>query len=577
MKLWRQFKQCKAEYGLSGKCLLLIVLVLVGFIFFALGSGDLSSPDEPRYALVAKEMMDQGHWLLPYRNDRPYPDKPPLFFWSVAASSYMLGGEVTSWSARLPSALAAVGVLILLAWWARGSEEEDRVLMWLAPLLLISSVRFFFQARMAQIDMLLCLFTTGAFYLGFQALTGKNYRPFLLGLCMGLGCLAKGPVAYLLPLGVFVVFSFLRGRTTWRRFPWVGFIWGILPPLLWIGALLVEVAYQDQWAYLSNLLYDQTVVRFFNSWTHIKPFYYFLVTILHDFFPWVFFLIAAIPFTARARAALSERQLFAWVVVTFVIVFFSLSKGKRNLYLLPLFPFAAYLAADYLRQVWSAGNPHWPYRVLWVVPALVLVAAGLDLAALGLGFYDPTVIDQVEAPFPAFAASFSGLLLVVVNIYGLIHLRKPVPVRFPIVLTGSMLCLCLFFYGFGLPWISERRSARAFSEIAAEVIRARTRGEVVLGMVDFRAAYRFYGSYPVRELAPLEMDRASPKLIGLPDLPTFFKEQPYGWVIIRKEHLDAYWVQYPELKTQTYLSREVGRGYTLLLIRLRLPAIEPLD
>ncbi|MCK5008988.1 MAG: glycosyltransferase family 39 protein, partial [Deltaproteobacteria bacterium] len=90
-----------------------VLLILSSAIFFVnIGGWDLWNPDEPRYAQVAKEMMESGNWILPHLNSRVYPDKPPVFFWLIALSS-KIKGEVTSFSARFPSALAAVlGVLI---------------------------------------------------------------------------------------------------------------------------------------------------------------------------------------------------------------------------------------------------------------------------------------------------------------------------------------------------------------------------------------------------------------------------------------------------------------------------------
>ena len=92
----------------------IVVLLSISFIIFFvnLDGWDLWNPDEPRYAQVAKEMMESGNWILPHLNSRVYPDKPPVFFWLIALSS-KIKGEVNSFSARFPSALAAVlGILI---------------------------------------------------------------------------------------------------------------------------------------------------------------------------------------------------------------------------------------------------------------------------------------------------------------------------------------------------------------------------------------------------------------------------------------------------------------------------------
>lgn len=186
------------------KLLALVALVAVPLLLFSgLGAYDLSAPDEPRFALVAREMIQDQHWLLPHRNGNAYPDKPPLLFWSIAAVSLLQGGEVNTFSARLPSVLAALGLLLLMFRWAR-DEEDSPLLPWIYVLVLASCYRFFFSAHMVQIDMLLCLCVTASMLTGWRALQGLDYKPALLGLFLGLGILAKGPVGYLVPVGAFV-------------------------------------------------------------------------------------------------------------------------------------------------------------------------------------------------------------------------------------------------------------------------------------------------------------------------------------------------------------------------------------
>ena len=195
---------------------LMTLFLTFGFFFAGLGGYDLTAPDEPRFALVAREMLTDNHWVLPHRNGAPYPDKPPLFFWTIAAFSALTGGTVNAWTARLPSAFAAA--LILLLMWRFSREKENHgSLPVLTVLILMSCAKFFFQARIAQIDMLLCLWTTLALTTGYDAMTGKPYSPFWLGIFLGLGILTKGPVGYLVPVGAMTLFAAISGRAAWRR------------------------------------------------------------------------------------------------------------------------------------------------------------------------------------------------------------------------------------------------------------------------------------------------------------------------------------------------------------------------
>ena len=82
-----------------------LLLGLCFVIYFVnLGQWDLWNPDEPRYAEVSREMVNGGDWILMHRNGNLYTDKPPLFFWAVAISSFLWQG-FTPFSVRFPSAL----------------------------------------------------------------------------------------------------------------------------------------------------------------------------------------------------------------------------------------------------------------------------------------------------------------------------------------------------------------------------------------------------------------------------------------------------------------------------------------
>ncbi len=93
----------------------IFILVSFCFLLFILGVGrwDLWDPDEPRYAEVAKEMViNSGDWILMHLNGRVYGDKPPLFFWLIAFSSYLWGG-FTSFAVRFPPALFGTLTVLL--------------------------------------------------------------------------------------------------------------------------------------------------------------------------------------------------------------------------------------------------------------------------------------------------------------------------------------------------------------------------------------------------------------------------------------------------------------------------------
>ena len=145
------------------------ILLLLGFCFIIyfvnLGRWDLWNPDEPRYAEVAKEMVKGGDWVLMHYNGADYGNKPPLFFWLIALSSYLWQG-FTSFSVRLPSAL--FGTLTVLLTFLLGKDLYASRTGFLSGLILATSVEFAYISTRADTDSTLTFFTTASLFCFFR-------------------------------------------------------------------------------------------------------------------------------------------------------------------------------------------------------------------------------------------------------------------------------------------------------------------------------------------------------------------------------------------------------------------------
>jgi 4-amino-4-deoxy-L-arabinose transferase-like glycosyltransferase len=367
----------------------LLALVALATLAAGLGLRDPWPADEPRFALVAREMVETGHWLFPRRNGELYADKPPLFMWLIAS------GYATTGSMRLafllPSLIAGLATLALVVDLARRLWGARPALY--AGALLLVCFQFAWQSRNAQIDATLALWTTlGIYGLARHLLLGPSW-----GWCgiafaaMGLGVITKG-VGFL-PLLALLPWAVARWRGARGLAP-VGpdRRWWLAAPLMvaviaaWLAPMLLAVATSDDptlVAYRDNILLKQTAKRYADPSHHIKPPWYFLGQIPGLWAPLSLLLPWAIPAWWRRARRGDARQiiLLGWVVL--VVAFFSLSPGKRGVYVYPALPVLAIAIAPLLpgllrhRQVRLAAA-----SATGALAAALLGGAGLVLTGL---------------------------------------------------------------------------------------------------------------------------------------------------------------------------------------------------
>ena len=316
---------------------LLLLFVLAGCLFFVgLGSLPLLEPDEGRNAEVAREMLASGDWATPHYDGLPYLDKPPVFFWLVA-SSFKLAG-LHEWSARAPSALMGLS-LLLLAWFlARRmfgdfTAARSGVIIATAPLIIVFS-------RLVIFDMTLAFFVTLAMA-SFWFAEGAEFRrsglDVLMFLAMGLATITKGPVGFLMPLLSITIYQALRGKLReLKRLRWglgsAVFLATVLP---WF--ISISLRHPDFPRYA---LLEESLARFSGGLVHRRGglLYYFPVYLV-GFFPWSIFLLWAgwnrhkRWKEIRLEQNRSTLYLLTWLAVTFA--FFSLSRSQLPGYFLP--------------------------------------------------------------------------------------------------------------------------------------------------------------------------------------------------------------------------------------------------
>jgi len=335
-------------------------LALAALLLVATGLGlrDPWPADEPRFALIARDMVLHGDWLFPRVGGDLYDDKPPLFFWLLAAGYWITGSLRASF--LIPSFLAACGILALVHDLARRLFGREAALA--AAVLLACTVQFLVVTRGAQIDATLCFLTTLSLYgLLRHLLLGPAWGWYFIGgLAAGLGVITKGvgflPLLLLLPYPLLRARGFqalprFAGGSRWML-AGIGFLAGVA---VWLVPMLIAVAQSNDpqlIAYRDGILLQQTVHRYASAWHHVRPWYYFPVEVI----PLLWFPASLLLFwlAPRWKAALRERDAriwlpLAWIVL--VLIFFSASTGKRGIYIFPALPVFALVAAPYLPQL----------------------------------------------------------------------------------------------------------------------------------------------------------------------------------------------------------------------------------
>jgi 4-amino-4-deoxy-L-arabinose transferase-like glycosyltransferase len=313
--------------------------------------------------------------------------KPPLYYWLVAAVARWSGGEVDAWAVRLPAALAALACLLWMHVWLR--ERGRPVAAVLTPLILATAGQFPWLARVGRIDMPLTLCVAVA--LGcFQMACGRRDEGrrtwhLWLGvyLAVAAGLLLKGPIAVVLPaaVGLAHVLTGGDGRFPWRR-PWRALpgslLWGVPLVLLIAAPWFVYAHWQTHGEFTRQFFWHHNVERGFGGDDALQahPWWFYGHTFAERFLPWSPFLGVAVWWTARrGRWRLDAEPRFGLIWLATTVLLLSCMRFKRADYLLPAFPGAAlFLGCVGERWLRTLTRPRWATASFAGVVGVVVVA-----------------------------------------------------------------------------------------------------------------------------------------------------------------------------------------------------------
>jgi 4-amino-4-deoxy-L-arabinose transferase-like glycosyltransferase len=361
------------------RAIALAPLLLAAALFLpSIGERLIYLGDEARYALLARNMLHTGDWLVPRIGSEVHLEKTPLFIWSIAALS-LPRGDVTELTAVLPAALsgiAGVGMTVLLGRRMFGLRAGV-----LGGLVLATTWGFFWHARLALADMMVAVFVVAAAVAFWTAVEGGGRRRLpmaIFWLCLGLALSAKGPVGLLpvLPCAAFLVAGH-GGKGLRELRPLTGLAVVAVVSVPWALAF----ALQPGTSYVQSVLVDDFLAPRLRGWRHPLEIFWALGPIGVGFLPWTPFLPSAVrhgwwrPEGDDTRRAF--RLLVFWVLAYVIVI--TLTPHKRDRYLLPTYPALA-LMIGWLWDRWMTRPLTSALRLhgaLWAAVATLLAAAVL--------------------------------------------------------------------------------------------------------------------------------------------------------------------------------------------------------
>ena len=360
---------------------IILLVALCGVLYFAyLASTPFFDKGEPREALAVQDIVQRGEWLFPLKKATDIPSKPPLFHWSAAVTS-LVAGQLSEFTIRFPSAVyATFGVLVLYLFGRRLFGAEIALL---GGAILATTMVYQNQALSARVDMTLCFYLTASlvlFYSLYREFLTRQIWYYVFFAVIGVSMLAKGPLGLL--LSALVIAAFLALKRRWDLVVKFAFHPGVLLTVLLGAGWYVIALMRGGEGFVDRQLLQENLERFFGGSGHSHPVYYYIPYLFSQGLPWSLFLPFVLWDSFKNGAFSNHDSLFLKVWFFVMFVFFSISAGKRPVYLLPLYPPLALLtAAWFYRQVTALGRRIYFYRSIAVVAGV----AGLVLFMITLG------------------------------------------------------------------------------------------------------------------------------------------------------------------------------------------------
>lgn len=321
--------------------------ILFYFIFFHnIWAYALMDVDETRYVSMAEDMYRSKNFLTLYLNHQYFFEKPPLYFWGECLS-FAIFGKINEFTARFPVAL--YGTLSCFLTYFMGRKLVSRKYGVVAALIQATSMEFLILAKFAILDIVVstCVWFSLCFgmYTNFCREKNKKYFWWLFYFFSGLAVMAKGIPGFVVPFGSMFFISIFskKFKEIFRpQYFIVGMIIFLLITLPWHIAMLE----MHDPLFFNEYIMKHHIERFIggNVLGREQPFYFYLLTILWGFFPWIISTLVVLirkiqkrDFKFKNLTIPQQFIVYNGIIALFILLFFSSSDTKLITYILPIY------------------------------------------------------------------------------------------------------------------------------------------------------------------------------------------------------------------------------------------------
>lgn len=515
-----------------------LIILAAGFLcFINLGGHPIYILDEAKNAEAAREMFVNNNWLVPTFNGELRTDKPPLHYWFMMLSYKIFG--VSAFAARFFSAV--FGILTVISTYHFTKKFINKSVAAISAFILCSSIFFMQEFHLAVPDPYLIFFVSFALFNFYDLyLTNKKSDWLYFYIALGLGILAKGPVAVVLPGIIVLVFLITKRDFNWQTIKRINpFLGGLL--VLAIAApwyIMVHIATDG--AYTEGFFLEHNLQRFSSEMEGHGGL---------PFVTWAFVLLGLLPYSfyiiqgfiqSWKKRKINDFILFSFIVSTVFIAFFSISNTKLPNYPMPSYPFIAVLIAIYLNGILNKTIAIKSYKIsLWVLLVITLAmpfAGYIALSKVETQLYDVRYSSIYLAILPAGA------------ILSLIYLYRKKLIESVITLGLCAMLLSLEMFQFVYPaLVNESPLVKA-----KEVMDSHTKSILYKGY-DPAFLFNFEREFPFAETQE--------------EVLNFLKENPDGQIITKEKFHQTDWEEY---NTEVLMKQKaLFENYTIVIFTLK--------